>query len=1281
MKHFKTLLATLLLLTAFVANAGNIPSKIWMVGNATKWGWRNELSNQDGAVDRPTKNEGGWYVYTWQNVDLIPGELKFLYTEDSKPNISWDKAYVYSDPKQKEISATDARKIGMTWFKGSDNKWTIGFSGKYDVTVRISENSESNIRDMYLTVEPVNNRFTEQYAARKIYLRGGATPNGWDLSATSTKMDFDPEHGIHTATGVQLTAATTGISDGLMRFTQFEDNKEKAQLCAGIKDNPSILATSTEQNPNEASVDVAFAETGEWNWSVPKTGKYNIEIQAPPYDEDFNGYANYKVKFTLLPEEKVTYTEHTIIAIGSAVEGTAPTFTYNENGKYTARVQLKGGETAADFALKFADTTTEDATKYYTATPATGETSVVVDGTTNDAKVTCSTAEPTNAWTIKQPGFYDITLQLLNDEKLIDGKEVGTVSFKKVTFAEGDIYLVGGATPNTWTLTEASTKMDYSAATGKYTQQNVLLRASGVKGSDGLLRFSKGYGNLAELFQLCPSAKYGDKAAVVDANSAIDTSKAFEALTFGKGSDWNWSVPTTGYYDIEIQAPETGKDAKYDVTFTFKKAATYTERAISAVGNAVAGVGYDTAKAIKFESKGNGLYEAKVELKGYGDTAPTTDEEKKKYSLKFLIDSKFEKALKATETLVAVEGEAKNLDMLYVEEYNPDNEWYIKDSGLYTITLNLNDNDAISNGNIAGQLSFTKIDYTERTFYLVGDATECSWDYATTNGLKMERVPHTPDTYRYTGEIYGLDGHDAVNGNFNKDYFAFKIVTAQGANTWTADQIRATEDWAQISASAVGETTTVDAVLFGTNDCKWIPAKSGKYEITLTMVGDYTVNQKVAELSFKLLEEIQMIYLGKAAGWDPSTNSTKNMTKTAEGKYELIFDYDSYITDKDNHKTIKFATNKGDWDKIVYLLPDYNGESFSENICKVTLGTSYKYNRVKAEKDANGNYAVDDFFWSLPEGNFGKFKVVVDPATQTVTFTGVDGQYTSFDKTKVTALYSTGILDWNFDESNKSTFFKPEGTDKVWYWSGDASSDACIALREENNVEIFGETGTAQDFIVQVIVNGKPQYDENNNIKTETVTKYVHEKTKNKLFRPYFVDNGTTYYFIARNDASNGDVYSLDGSDNGNGEGSKVVRRASEQQYAPRPEHVLPLDVTTDASKAKYFGLTEGSNAHYNFKLDLNKLQLVYNMQHSANEGGGTTAVEAVAGEGELSVGRVGDTLWVSGANGGEVLVVSMTGARMASSAGAEAVEISMEGWPNGIYIVCGNGKAVKIVK
>lgn len=478
--------------------------------------------------------------------------------------------------------------------------------------------------------------------------------------------------------------------------------------------------------------------------------------------------------------------------------------------------------------------------------------------------------------------------------------------------------------------------------------------------------------------------------------------------------------------------------------------------------------------------------------------------------------------------------------------------------------------------------------------------------------------------------------------------------------------MRADSDWEQITEPKLNETTTVKAVLNATEDFKWIPTKSGKYEIILTFVDDsnYSDTKEVADLSFRLLEETPMIFLGQAADWMLCDKSDKVLTKNEDGKYIVTFSYDSYAKNRDNNqlKTIKFATHKGNWNEIIYLLPNHETEGFDTNILPVTLGTAYNY-QIVAAKYTDGAWGVDDYFWNLPEGHFGQYTATIDPVKKTVTFDAGPNGATYFNKNEVSKIHTTGILDWRFSEGDEESFLKPEGTDKVWFWSGDMDAKATYNTPEET---LNGVAGTRTE--IKNATTGE----------VERIV-YVHEGTRNQQFRIYYENNGTKYYFTARHIQPTNGIILLDGSDNSTSEAALRSPRRENQQYTPRPERKVPLTITT-ADDAPYFGLTEGSIGHYNIKLDLNNLALVYNMQHSKDEGGGVTSAGAVAAA-ELSVAMMGETLVVRGNALGEVRVLSMAGATVAAVAAQSEAVIEMAGLPSGVYLVCAQGGVVKIIK
>jgi len=107
--------------------------------------------------------------------------------------------------------------------------------------------------------------------------------------------------------------------------------------------------------------------------------------------------------------------------------------------------------------------------------------------------------------------------------------------------------------------------------------------------------------------------------------------------------------------------------------------------------------------------------------------------------------------------------------------------------------------------------------------------------------------------------------------------------------------------------------------------------------------------------------------LGKAWGlWDSQT--PWEMKQTADGKYVWEGDL-KYYTD---NKQFKFCLNTDVWQKTYYLTP-------TEPICVVDFGREYPMTLCS---ELTGD--LKDYFWGIPEGRDGRFRITADLEKKTV---------------------------------------------------------------------------------------------------------------------------------------------------------------------------------------------------------------------------------------------------------------------------------------------------------
>ena len=111
----------------------------------------------------------------------------------------------------------------------------------------------------------------------------------------------------------------------------------------------------------------------------------------------------------------------------------------------------------------------------------------------------------------------------------------------------------------------------------------------------------------------------------------------------------------------------------------------------------------------------------------------------------------------------------------------------------------------------------------------------------------------------------------------------------------------------------------------------------------------------------------QLYGLGTIFSWDSNAPTELKLTEPN------TFTIDKVIKYSEENKQFKFILEKGDWDKVNYLVPesvDYNG-----NVKIVTPG---EYTMFKSS-EMEGNLRAH--FWGIPEGSDGKYKLTVNTKT------------------------------------------------------------------------------------------------------------------------------------------------------------------------------------------------------------------------------------------------------------------------------------------------------------
>lgn len=138
------------------------------------------------------------------------------------------------------------------------------------------------------------------------------------------------------------------------------------------------------------------------------------------------------------------------------------------------------------------------------------------------------------------------------------------------------------------------------------------------------------------------------------------------------------------------------------------------------------------------------------------------------------------------------------------------------------------------------------------------------------------------------------------------------------------------------------------------------------------------VNAKTLKLTLEKLSdeteepepEVKTIYgLGSAFGWD----SSNPVGLVPDPLYANVYKAEVNLIYSEENKQFKFILEKGEWDKVNYLVPesvDYNGN--------VKIAAPGEYAMFKCS-ETEGN--LRDHFWGIPEGADGKYILTVNTET------------------------------------------------------------------------------------------------------------------------------------------------------------------------------------------------------------------------------------------------------------------------------------------------------------
>ena len=111
----------------------------------------------------------------------------------------------------------------------------------------------------------------------------------------------------------------------------------------------------------------------------------------------------------------------------------------------------------------------------------------------------------------------------------------------------------------------------------------------------------------------------------------------------------------------------------------------------------------------------------------------------------------------------------------------------------------------------------------------------------------------------------------------------------------------------------------------------------------------------------------QLYGLGTIFSWDSNVPTELKLIE------QNTFTIDKVIKYSEENKQFKFILEKGDWDKVRYLVPTATDDGTAVKV--ITPG---EYDMLMCS-EMEGN--LRDHFWGIPEGTDGKYKLTVNTQT------------------------------------------------------------------------------------------------------------------------------------------------------------------------------------------------------------------------------------------------------------------------------------------------------------
>jgi hypothetical protein len=220
----------------------------------------------------------------------------------------------------------------------------------------------------------------------------------------------------------------------------------------------------------------------------------------------------------------------------------------------------------------------------------------------------------------------------------------------------------------------------------------------------------------------------------------------------------------------------------------------------------------------------------------------------------------------------------------------PDNQWQITVTGIYTVKVNLLD------------LSISIIQQALPAYnqlWIVGDATPNGWDINNPNQMRVD-----------SSNLFLFKYNEILNAG------EFKIPTATG--NWATDYYMPVVNHQALSS------TDVQLVKAGSPDNKWQIATAGAYKITLDIFAN-----KISIAPFTPYTQLWLVGDATPVGWN--INNPAPMTPVAGDPY--TFTWQGPMTAGE----FKIPTTTGNWG-CDYFMPQMNHQNLSSTLAKFVPG-------------------------------------------------------------------------------------------------------------------------------------------------------------------------------------------------------------------------------------------------------------------------------------------------------------------------------------------------------